>query len=179
MIMQDTKFRFVSQVMIISQWTTVLELCSAYLDENDFKHLMWAYSVLLWLLLMLRFVDLKGNWALPSAMIELLNLWEIRELLYCSVRRFIGSPARVCTDDFAIVSLKAGGVGLNLTAASRVINLDLAWSNAGKLIFELSTWRVPIYLTWYFMFHSRESSIRQSASLGTTEASSYPSIDYC
>lgn len=31
------------------------------------------------------------------------------------------------------VSMKAGGVGLNLTAANRVILLDLGWSPASKL----------------------------------------------
>lgn len=32
-----------------------------------------------------------------------------------------------------IISLKCGGVGLNLTRANKVINMDLAWCVIGRL----------------------------------------------
>ncbi|KAF9517774.1 hypothetical protein BS47DRAFT_1389493 [Hydnum rufescens UP504] len=83
------------KVMVISQWTSVLELCSAYLDENRFRHVIF-----------------EGK----------LSIAQRNE----RVAKFMGDP-RVTV---MLMSLKAGGVGLNLTAASRVINLDLAWSNA-------------------------------------------------
>ena len=37
---------------------------------------------------------------------------------------------RPCTPDIILVSLKAGGVGINLTAASRVYMLDPWWNPA-------------------------------------------------
>lgn len=33
------------QCMIISQWTSVLELCSAYLSENAFDHLRYGFPL--------------------------------------------------------------------------------------------------------------------------------------
>ena len=38
--------RSLCQCLIVSQWTSVLELCSAYLWENDFDHLRCEYFIL-------------------------------------------------------------------------------------------------------------------------------------
>ncbi|CAD6573847.1 MAG: hypothetical protein CYPHOPRED_005227 [Cyphobasidiales sp. Tagirdzhanova-0007] len=86
---KDDKF------MLISQWTSMLELTSHYLRELGIPHLRF-----------------QGD----------MSRSERDE----AVKKFNKSPKYKCL----LMSLKAGGVGLNLTGGNRVILLDLAWSPA-------------------------------------------------
>ncbi|KAG8898279.1 hypothetical protein FRB99_007551 [Tulasnella sp. 403] len=83
------------KVIIVSQWTSALDLCAGYLAEKKFT-----------------FVRYQGS----------MNPQErehaVRGLMYEDEVRVM------------LLSLKAGGVGLNLTGANRVISLDFAWSEA-------------------------------------------------
>ncbi|KAF8589119.1 hypothetical protein K439DRAFT_1383733 [Ramaria rubella] len=83
------------KTMVISQWTSCLDLIANYLDENGFT-----------------FVRYQGNMT--------------RSARDDAVRLFMSQgKARIM-----LMSLKCGGVGLNLTRANRVISLDLGWSSA-------------------------------------------------
>ncbi|KAF8488076.1 SNF2 family N-terminal domain-containing protein [Gautieria morchelliformis] len=83
------------QTIVISQWTSCLDLIADYLDENGFT-----------------FVRYQGDMS--------------RLARDEAVRIFMSQgKARVM-----LMSLKCGGVGLNLTRANRVISIDLGWSSA-------------------------------------------------
>ncbi|KAG8954984.1 hypothetical protein FRC04_010468 [Tulasnella sp. 424] len=85
------------KVMLVSQWTSALELCANYLDENHFSYVRYEGSM-------------------------------NRTAREHAVRAFMDTTpenARVM-----LMSLKAGGVGLNLIRANWVISLDFAWSEA-------------------------------------------------
>ncbi|KAG9018867.1 hypothetical protein FRB90_008804 [Tulasnella sp. 427] len=85
------------KVMVVSQWTSALELCANYLDEKHFGYVRY-----------------EGN----------MN----RTAREHSVRAFMDTaPENVRV---MLMSLKAGGVGLNLVRANWVISLDFAWSEA-------------------------------------------------
>ncbi|KAF8327231.1 P-loop containing nucleoside triphosphate hydrolase protein [Cantharellus anzutake] len=85
------------KVVIVSQWTSVLDLCASYLEENGFKHVMYSG----------RLSPRQRN---------------------DSIDTFMTDPKVTVM----LMSLKAGGVGLNLTRANRVISLDLAWNFASE-----------------------------------------------
>ncbi|KAJ3559162.1 hypothetical protein NM688_g505 [Phlebia brevispora] len=83
------------KVLIISQWTSCLQLVSDYLTENKFLH-----------------VKYQGDM--------------IRSKRDTAVRVFMAKDKATVM----LMSMKCGGVGLNLTRANRVISLDLGWSEA-------------------------------------------------
>ncbi|KIJ39030.1 hypothetical protein M422DRAFT_175767 [Sphaerobolus stellatus SS14] len=83
------------KTMVISQWTSCLDLLADYLEENGFS-----------------FVRYQGDMSTKA-----------RDQ---AVRMFMSQgKARIM-----LMSLKCGGVGLNLTRANRVIAIDLGWSSA-------------------------------------------------
>ncbi|KAF9527621.1 SNF2 family N-terminal domain-containing protein [Crepidotus variabilis] len=83
------------KVLVISQWTSCLQLVSNYLTEKNIPH-----------------VKYQGDMSRPK-----------REQ---AVKVFMAKEkAKVM-----LMSLKCGGVGLNLTRANNVISLDLGWSQA-------------------------------------------------
>ncbi|EPQ53423.1 hypothetical protein GLOTRDRAFT_139677 [Gloeophyllum trabeum ATCC 11539] len=83
------------KVLIISQWTSCLDLVSNYLSENGMIHVKYQGSM---------------NRAMRDR----------------AVRVFMAKDKA----KYMLMSLKCGGVGLNLTRANRVISLDLGWSEA-------------------------------------------------
>ncbi|KAG9049705.1 hypothetical protein FS837_009350 [Tulasnella sp. UAMH 9824] len=85
------------KVMVVSQWTSALELCANYLDEKHFSYVRYEGSM-------------------------------NRTAREHAVRAFMDTtPDHVRV---MLMSLKAGGVGLNLVRANWVISLDFAWSEA-------------------------------------------------
>lgn len=85
------------KVMVVSQWTSALELCANYLDEKRFSYVRYEGSM-------------------------------NRTAREHAVRAFMDTtPENVRV---MLMSLKAGGVGLNLVRANWVISLDFAWSEA-------------------------------------------------
>ncbi|KZT33323.1 hypothetical protein SISSUDRAFT_1054395 [Sistotremastrum suecicum HHB10207 ss-3] len=83
------------KIMLISQWTSLIDLAEQYLVTEDVE-----------------FLTYKGS----------MNQTE-RDIAVAAFNK--DNRHRVM-----FMSLKAGGVGLNLTRANRVISLDLAWSTA-------------------------------------------------
>ncbi|PVG00777.1 hypothetical protein CPB86DRAFT_171952 [Serendipita vermifera] len=83
------------KTMVVSQWTSALDLCSDYLKEFGICHVFF-----------------KGS----------MNVRERNE----AISAFMTKPSVTVM----LMSLKCGGVGLNLTRGNRVISLDLGWSNA-------------------------------------------------
>ncbi|KAF9028186.1 hypothetical protein BDZ89DRAFT_1066328 [Hymenopellis radicata] len=83
------------KVLVISQWTSCLDLVSQYLVEKGVTH-----------------VKFQGDMSVSK-----------RE---ASVRCFMSRDK----ERVMLLSLKCGGVGLNLTRANNVISLDLGWSQA-------------------------------------------------
>ena len=84
-----------AQVLIISQWTSCLDLVSQYLTDKGITH-----------------VKFQGDMSSSK-----------RET---AVRVFMSRDK----ERVMLLSLKCGGVGLNLTRANNVISLDLGWSQA-------------------------------------------------
>ncbi|EGG04160.1 uncharacterized protein MELLADRAFT_117156 [Melampsora larici-populina 98AG31] len=84
------------RVVILSQWTSFLDIVAQYLDENDFQYARYQGSM-----------DSKARTA--------------------AVHEFQKGDKPLM-----LMSLKCGGVGLNLTRGNRVINLDLAWTPASE-----------------------------------------------
>ncbi|KAG8903561.1 hypothetical protein FRC01_009158 [Tulasnella sp. 417] len=85
------------KVMVVSQWTSALELCANYLDEKHFNYVRYEGSM-------------------------------NRTAREHAIRAFMDTtPENVRV---MLMSLKAGGVGLNLVRANWVISLDFAWSEA-------------------------------------------------
>ncbi|KAG8905902.1 hypothetical protein FRC01_008197 [Tulasnella sp. 417] len=85
------------KVMVVSQWTSALELCANYLDEKRFNYVRYEGSM-------------------------------NRTAREHAIRAFMDTtPENVRV---MLMSLKAGGVGLNLVRANWVISLDFAWSEA-------------------------------------------------
>ncbi|KAL1667297.1 SNF2 family N-terminal domain-containing protein [Schizophyllum commune] len=83
------------KVILVSQWTSALQLLSDYLSERHVAH-----------------VKYQGDMS--------------RNARDAAVRAFMAKDkAKVM-----LMSLKCGGVGLNLTRANNVISLDLGWSEA-------------------------------------------------
>ncbi|KIO23620.1 hypothetical protein M407DRAFT_77879, partial [Tulasnella calospora MUT 4182] len=85
------------KVMVVSQWTSALELCANYLDEKRFSYVRY-----------------EGG----------MN----RTAREHAVRAFMDTTPDIAR--LMLMSLKAGGVGLNLVRANWVISLDFAWSEA-------------------------------------------------
>ncbi|PLW46655.1 hypothetical protein PCASD_03707 [Puccinia coronata f. sp. avenae] len=85
------------KIIVVSQWTGMLAICSTFLREQS-----------------IRYVSYQGD----------MNTIERHE----AVRTFKTKPEYT----IMLMSLKCGGVGLNLTCANRVISLDLAWSPASE-----------------------------------------------
>lgn len=84
------------RVVILSQWTSFLDIVAQYLDENDFQYARYQGSM-----------DSKARTA--------------------AVHEFQKGDKPLM-----LMSLKCGGVGLNLTRGNRVISLDLAWTPAAE-----------------------------------------------
>ncbi|KAH8914517.1 hypothetical protein BT69DRAFT_1357783 [Atractiella rhizophila] len=82
------------KVVIISQWTSCLDLLSAYLHENGMKH-----------------VNYRGD-------------------MKAEERSKTVAAFQTGRVKYMLLSLKCGGVGLNLTKGNRIIHFDLAWSEA-------------------------------------------------
>ncbi|CCA72471.1 related to DNA repair protein RAD16 [Serendipita indica DSM 11827] len=83
------------KTMVVSQWTSALDLCSDYLRERGIS-----------------FVTYQGS----------MNARARTE----AVNKFM-TKSKVSV---MLMSVKCGGVGLNLTRASRVISLDMSWNAA-------------------------------------------------
>lgn len=83
------------KTMVVSQWTSALDLCSDYLNENNIRH-----------------VSFKGSMSVRERN-EAINKFMKKDKI-----------------KVMLMSLKAGGVGLNLTRGNRVMSLDLAWNAA-------------------------------------------------
>ncbi|KAG8895609.1 hypothetical protein FRC00_007230, partial [Tulasnella sp. 408] len=97
-LLEDIRNRYPDdKVMVVSQWTSALELCANYLDEKQFSYVRYEGSM-------------------------------NRTAREHAVRAFMDAePDHVRV---MLMSLKAGGVGLNLVRANWVISLDFAWSEA-------------------------------------------------
>ncbi|KAH8916078.1 hypothetical protein BT69DRAFT_1270851 [Atractiella rhizophila] len=82
------------KVVVISQWTSCLDILANYLSENNIRHVSYTG-------------DMKAD--------------ERAEV----VQKFQKGKIK-----YLLLSLKCGGVGLNLTKGNRIIHFDLAWSEA-------------------------------------------------
>lgn len=85
------------KIIIVSQWTSMLHICSTFLREHNIDCVVY-----------------QGKMST-----------EERCEAVATFKR-----SRSCR--IMLMSLKCGGVGLNLTCANRVISLDLAWSPAAE-----------------------------------------------
>ncbi|KAF7800359.1 hypothetical protein EIP86_011609 [Pleurotus ostreatoroseus] len=113
------------KTLIISQWTSCLQLVSDYLAENGFLH-----------------VKYQGD----------MN----RSKRDQAVRVFMAKDKAM----IMLMSMKCGGVGLNLTRANRVISLDLGWSEAVE---------AQAFDRVHRLGQSREVSVHRLVIAGTVE----------